>query len=510
MTASQTLQKDDFDIIIVGSGFAGIGMAIQLKLNTNFTFAILEKEKTLGGTWRDNNYPGAACDVPSYLYSFSFEPYYQWSKMFSPHNEILDYQKYCAQKYEIDQNIIYNQEINKAVFCEDTGKWEIHTKRGRSFKSKAVIAATGPLNKVKIPPFKGMKRFKGKSFHSSMWDHNFDYRGKKVAVVGTGASAIQIVPSIAEKVDQLYLFQRTAPWVLPKPDRKIGDAENMAASALPIIQKSQRERIYWQLELNALAFTKYQRIFKIAEMQGINHIKKYIKDKTLQTKLIPNYTIGCKRILLSNDYYPALARTNVNVITNEIETFNEKGLQTINGNQFDVDLIVYATGFDASENQAPFEIRGLDNQNLQKMWMQGGEAYKGAAITGFPNAFMVVGPNTGLGHTSMIFMMESQYPYILQGLKKLMEQNVKYLNVKQKEQEAYNKKIQEKMKTTIWHNGGCKSWYLNENGKNTTLWPGFTYEYKKMMKRFDVENYEIIYKDQKKKIHKEREKLAEV
>lgn len=483
------------DIIIIGTGFSGIGMAIQLKKNGYNDFLILERGDKLGGTWRDNTYPGAACDVPSYLYSFSFEPNPNWTMMYSPQNEILDYNQHCFDKYNLKEKTRFNAVVQKAVFNEERGIWIIET-TSEIYYTKVFIPCTGPLNKPQIPTIKGQSKFKGAAFHTSEWDHSVDLTNKRVAVIGTGASAIQVIPAIVNQVKSLAVFQRTPAWVMPKPDRPISPIEQTLNEKLPFLQAAQRAFIYGTQELTAIAFTQFPSIFKVAEKQAIKNIHKGVKSPELREKLTPKYNIGCKRILLSNDYYPALNQPNVEVITCGIDSIFAQSIRDSNGKEHEVDVIIYATGFVAAEDMAPFDVYGLEQNNLKEMWKDGGQAYLGTAIYNFPNAFMVVGPNTGLGHTSMIFMMESLYNYVLKALPHILNGKTKFIHPKEAVQQKFNENLQKRMQKTIWMQGGCNSWYLNKDGINTTLWPGFTAEFRWLTSRFNLNDYEVAKVDQ--------------
>lgn len=480
------------DVLIVGAGFAGICMAIKLKEQGKRSFVVLERAERVGGTWRDNSYPGAACDVPSFVYSYSFDQNPEWSRMFSPQAEILNYIKGCVSKHQLEGDIELNSSVNKAVFNKEEGLWHVYTQKGDHYTAKAVLGATGPLNKAQFPDLPGMNSFKGAKFHTSHWDHSYDYKGKKVAVVGTGASAIQVVPSIAADVEHLTLLQRTPAWVTPRPDREVKEWEHKMFKALPFTQNIARTLVYWQLEVRAFAFTKYPGILDRIGKLVLRHMYKSIKDPELRKKLTPNYTMGCKRVLVSNDYYPALARPNVEVLTGGLKAVTETGIVNADGTERDVDAIIFATGFQASEHNAPFEIRGLDNRDLREEWAPGGEAYLGTTVSGFPNLFIFVGPNTGLGHNSIIHIIESQATYVLAAIDLLFKKKAKYLNVKEQVQNKYNEKIQKELGRTVWNVGGCQSWYLNANGKNTTLWPGFTVGYRQATSKFDVSKYELV------------------
>ena len=476
-------------IIIVGAGFAGLGMGINLLKKGEDSFLILERADRVGGTWRENTYPGAACDVSSFVYSYSFEPWAEWTRLFSPQKDIFRYLQHCTQKYGLEPFLHFNTSVNGGEYDEEKEEWKLRTKEGKEYRCKVLITGTGPLNKPSVPDFEGAKSFKGPSFHSSRWNHNFDHKGKRIAVIGTGASAIQIVPAIAQEVKELVLFQRSAAWVVPRADRPIPKFERAFYRMFPFVQTLTRTMLYWIYETTGIPFLRNPGWFNRPQKFFEKRIRKIISDPVKQEKLVPNYTMGCKRILVSSEYYPAVDRKNVILETETIERITETGIVTNEGTHHDVDAIVFATGFEAAENQAPFPFTGRGGVDLQEMWAEGGEAYLGTTVHGFPNLFVIIGPNTGLGHNSMIHVMESQMTYILDALKTMEEKNKQSIEVKQSVQEAYNVDIQDKMKSTVWSNGSCKSWYLNKAGKVTTLYPGFTWEFRKSTKRFRMEDY---------------------
>ncbi|TGK11498.1 NAD(P)/FAD-dependent oxidoreductase [Leptospira fletcheri] len=485
------------DVVIIGSGFAGLCMGIRLKQAGNHSFLILEKGNGIGGTWRDNDYPGAACDVQSHLYSYSFAPKSDWSRLFGPQKEILNYMNDCADKFGLRPHILLNQEVDGAFFDERTGTWEITVADGEKFRARALVGGTGGLSRPALPDIPGIEAFQGVKFHSARWDHSYDLTGKTVAVIGTGASAIQIVPAIAPKVGRLELFQRTAPWILPKPDAAIGGNVRGIFRFLPPLRWLFRKAIYWLNELGVIAFAINPKLMKIFEKFAKGFIVKSVNDPVLQTKLTPNYTIGCKRILLSNDYYPALNRENVHLVTEGIREIKKDSILTKDGKEHKVDAIIFATGFQAAEAVSPFEIRGKNGQLLSDAWKEAAEAYLGTTIAGFPNFFMIVGPNTGLGHSSMILMIESQAQYTLQCIRSLLKKDIKYLDVRKEVQDKYNSEIQERLGRSVWLTGGCVSWYNTSSGRNTTLWPGFTFEFKAKTFFLRPSDYEFVRMDGK-------------
>lgn len=477
------------EVAVIGTGFAGICMGIQLKKAGITDFIILERADDIGGTWRDNTYPGAACDVSSHMYSFSFEPKPDWSRMYSPQQEIQEYLWHCTHKYSLEPYIRFNSNVVGSFFNEETGYWTIKVENGHDIIAKFIVNGMGPLNRAIIPSIKGQETFTGTSFHSSHWDHQYDINDKKIAVIGTGASAIQIVPSIADKVKELYLYQRTAPWVLPKADREMTGIEKWLFKSLPLTQKTLRSVVYWINEATVIGIVINPSLTKWIEKVALKFLEKAVPDPVLREKVTPKYTIGCKRILLSNEYYPALSRPNVDVINDGIDRIDGNKIYTKDGSFREVDAIVYATGFQASEYPKELVVKGIGQKDLLQTWKDGPEAYLGTVVNGFPNMFLVIGPNTGLGHNSMVFMIEASVNYIVKAIKTVRNKGMRYLNVKEEIQEAYNAEIQKKLEKTVW-NSGCNSWYLTSTGKNTTVWPGFTFEYWQKTRNIRPADYE--------------------
>lgn len=487
------MTSPNMHVAIVGSGFAGIGLGIRLAQAGNRDFTILERAPSLGGVWRDNTYPGVSCDVPAHLYSYSFEPNPHWSRLFAPQSEILAYLERCADKHAIRPHIRFSAAVTAATFDEQSGLWTVQTSDGGSLQARFLVSASGHALTVPVlPKLPGSASFQGAQFHSARWNHNVSIKGKRVAVIGTGASAIQIVPNIVDDVAQLTVFQRTAPWVLPRNERPMSVALQARMERWPVLQKALRGLIYSLMESMAMGFVVDPRINKWREGTAIQHLNTGVADPTLRAKLTPQFALGCKRILYSDTYYAAIQRPHVEVVTDTIKTLNATGIVDSNGVQRDFDVIVYATGFEASEAAAPFALSGrtVDGKpmDVATAWQDGIEAYLGTTISGFPNFFMMLGPNTGLGHSSMIYMMESQMNYLLDAFTKLRDSNARWVDVKASVQRHFNDGIQGRLKNTIWQTG-CHSWYLRPDGKNTTVWPGFTFEYRNRMRKFDLENY---------------------
>jgi cation diffusion facilitator CzcD-associated flavoprotein CzcO len=482
-------------VLIIGAGFAGLGMAIRLRQSGIDDFTILERADGVGGVWRDNHYPGVGCDVESHLYSFSFEPNPNWTRQFARRDEILAYLNHCADKYAVRSHIRFNSGAKSARFDESTGIWTVETTDGKTLRARVVVSGSGhALSRPILPSVPGIDSFQGKLFHSARWDHSFPIEGKTVAVIGTGASAIQIVPAIAPKVGRMHLFQRTAPWIVPKPDRAISPRERDRFRRIPILQRLARQSIYVRREAFALGFIVEPRILKLAEHLVRRHIARSVKDPTLRAKLTPSYRLGCKRILPTNDYYPALQRDNVELVTDGIREIRAHSIVTNDGIERPVDAIVCATGFEAAEATSPFEVRGVGGVELNTAWKDGIEAYLGTSVAGFPNMFMIVGPNTGLGHSSMILMIESHVEYVLSAIKTMRAQKLASVDVRAGVQKEYNARLQEKLPRTVWASG-CVSWYQTKNGKNTTLWPGFTFEFRWKTRRFEPARYECVAKE---------------
>ncbi len=478
----------EYDYVILGAGFAGMCMAIKLKEAGFHNFVILERDKDLGGTWLANSYPGAACDVQSHLYSYSFEPKPDWSRMFGPQQEIWEYMAHCARKYGLYPHFQFETAVNGATFNEQSGKWTVNTNKG-DYTAAVFVSCSGGLSQPAMPDIKGLQDFKGKLFHSARWDHSYDLKDKTVAVIGTGASAIQIVPTIAPAVKQLFLYQRTPAWILPKPDRAMKGFEKKMFSAMPFMQRLLRGMLYWRNELFAIGFVSKPGIMKLAQKMATRHINAVIKDETLRKKVTPAYKVGCKRILLSNEYYQAITRTNVEVITDGIKEVTADGIVTATGEERKMDAIILATGFHAADGVVPFAIKGTNGLDLNEAWRNGAEAYLGTSVSGFPNLFLIVGPNTGLGHSSMILMIEAQVHYAMEAIRQMKLNKWKAVDVKPEVQKSYNADIQEQLSHTIWQTGGCVSWYQDRNGKNVTLWPGHTFTFMKRTKNFEPDKY---------------------
>jgi cation diffusion facilitator CzcD-associated flavoprotein CzcO len=460
-------------VVIVGTGFAGIGMAIALKKAGVRNFVILEKADRVGGTWRENTYPGCACDIRSHLYSFSFEPKPDWTREFAPQPEILGYIEHCVAKYGLAPHIRFHTEVTGAEYDEAAATWHVSTADGGVVKTRALVIGQGPLHIPNIPELPGLERFEGRAFHSAQWDHDYDLTGKKVAVIGTGASAIQFVPQIAERTAHLTVFQRTAPWVMPRPDRAFTQSQQDRFEKIPLTRVAHRNAIYWLQESFVLGF-EHPKIIKGAERLAKAHIARQVTDPELRAKLTPPYTLGCKRTLVSSDYYPVFNRSDVALETEGIAEIREHSILTKDGREIEVDAIIFGTGFHVTDAMAKAHLTGRNGLEIQDAWRDGVTAHLGTAVTGFPNLFFLVGPNTGLGHNSIIFMIESQVHYIMGCLRLVARSKAASIEVKPDVQARYNEWVQDRSRGSVWLKGGCASWYLDSEGVNRSLWPAST------------------------------------
>ncbi|MCG8671552.1 MAG: NAD(P)/FAD-dependent oxidoreductase [Pseudomonadales bacterium] len=480
------------DVAIVGAGFGGLCMAIKLLEQGNRNFVILEKAGEVGGTWRDNTYPGCACDVQSHMYSYSFEGKSDWSQRYAPWHEIQSYILDCVEKYQLRQYVSFNQEVHEAHFNENSGEWDVTTKSGTKMFAKHVVVASGPLHVPQVPDIKGLDSFKGKIMHSAQWDHDYDLKSKKVVSIGTGGSAIQYVPEIAPEVDQLYVFQRTPAWVIPRDERKYTGIEKLAFKQFPALRKLHRARLYWSNEARVWPMFNT----RLADLTGkvvSQFIKYQVKDKELAKKLTPDYTLGCKRVLISNKYYPTFNRDNVELVTDGIKEVKENSVVTADGVEREADCIILGTGFivDPRVYMRDMPVTGINGVDLRDTWKDAAEAYLGVNVSGFPNLHLLVGPNTGLGHNSIIFMIESQVHYILDCMSQMKAKKADYADVKQSAQDAFCDEIQEELKGSVWASG-CTSWYQQADGKNTALWPFSTWRYWLRTRKLKAGDYQFM------------------
>ena len=483
------------DVAIVGAGFGGLCMAIKLREAGNEDFVILEKAAEVGGAWYYNGYPGAACDVQSHLYSFSFAGKADWSKRYAPRDEIENYILDTVEQYQLRPFIQFNQEVNEAHFDSTTGRWTVRTAAGMTIDCRHFVLASGPLHVPNVPNIKGLKRFKGKVMHSAEWDHGYDLVGKKVVSIGTGGSAIQYCPEIAPKVKKLSVFQRSAAWVIPRDERGYWGIQQRLFKRFPALRKLHRARLYWSNESRVAPASSP----KAAQLLGAlckQFIRLQVKDKALVKALTPDYTFGCKRVLISNKWYPMFNRDNVELVTAGIREVKAHSVVTEDGVEHEADCIILGTGFvvDPRIYMKDFPLTGLPGHDLHKDWAKSAEAHYGVTVSGYPNLFMLVGPNTGLGHNSIVFMIECQVKYILQCMALLREEGADYLDVKPKAQEAFNANVQRRLQGTTW-TSGCTSWYQQDDGKNFALWPGSTWRYWLETRNVRSTDYDFVCAD---------------
>ncbi len=482
-------------VAIIGAGFGGLSMAKRLE-DRGIEYVIFERSDELGGTWRDNTYPGCKCDVQSALYSFSFDLNPNWSHTFPEQQEIFAYMKAAAVKIGALDRIRFGDPLRSASWDSTSGMWDLVTESGR-YSAGSLVLAVGPLSEPRLPEVQGSNRFDGTIFHSARWDHEVDLVGRKVAVVGSGASAIQFVPRIQPLVSELYLLQRTPPWILPHLDRPLKAWERTALKYFPPLRSIMRLYYYLQRELLVLAFIKDPARMSAAKKMALSHLTSQVSDPELVRQLTPEYEPGCKRLLLSNDYYPSIQQSNVQLIPHALTGFTDRGVvyQDDKGSELeiDVDTVIFATGFKVTDHPVFSTIVGRTGKSLSQYWAKTGMvAYCGTTVPEFPNLFILAGPNTGIGHTSLVTMIEGQVRYVAGALDLMLENGGVPLEVRQDVFEAYNAEVQQKMKSTVWTTGGCGSWYLDSEGRNTTLWPDFTFRFLKRTRRFDAESYRVV------------------
>ncbi len=486
-------------VTVIGSGVGGLCMAMQLENAGLTNFEIVEKADDIGGTWRDNTYPGCACDVPSHFYSFSFEGRSDWSRTFPPQKEIYAYLESLVEKYKLRGKTRFNTEIEKAEFDETSQKWKLHTKSGQTLETDIVVTALGQLNRPKIPEIKGQKDFKGPIFHSAEWQHDVSLEGKRVAVIGNGPSAAQFIPEVAKVAGHLTVFQRSPCHVVPRNDEPYSALQQAMFKYIPGYRKFMRGLIYWSLESNFTAFNELKKtrlLIKALNFSGTisdqveEHFDAQVTDPHLREILKPDYPVGCKRVVISDDYYPALHRDNVSVETAGIKNISATGIDTVDGASHQYDVIIYGTGFASTDFLAPMQITGKQKTDLNKVWKDGAEAYLGITMPNFPNLFMLYGPNTNLGHNSIIYMIECQVNYIISAVKNMASLNLKTLDLKASKMAEFADYLKARLATSVWEKE-CDSWYKNEAGKVTNNWPDFTYIYKEATEKINLQDYDV-------------------
>lgn len=492
-----------YDTIIVGTGFTGIGAAIKLTQAGVDDFVILEREDRVGGTWRDNTYPGAACDIPSLLYSFSFVANPTWSRAYSPAEEIRRHIEAMVEEFDLTRRIQFGVEVNGLAFNEDDGTWTIKTagragsnrsSRAQTFRARTVVLASGPLPDHKLPDIRGIDTYEGTKIHSARWNHDYDFTGKRVAVIGTGASAVQIVPELVKQAAFVKVFQRTPGWVMPRLDIATPQRAQTLFAKVPAAQRLARQALYWGHEASATALVWDSPLTGVVARLSKAHLRRQVKDPWLRRQLTPDFTPGCKRMLVSSDYYPALQRDNCKLIDWPIATMSPVGIRTSDGIEHHLDAIVFATGYDVHLSGPPYPVTGIGGRSMADEWSGGAQAYKSINAHGYPNLFIMTGPNSGPGHNSLLVYVEGQLDYAVAGITTILRDELRYLDVREDVQRRYNERLQRRLTKTTWMSG-CNSWYLTADGFNASMYPGFATQYLRQMRDFRFGDYDAVARD---------------
>lgn len=480
------------EILIAGAGFAGLGMGIKLLEAGTTSFLILEKAGEIGGTWYANQYPGCACDIPSHLYSFSFERNPEWSRMYSGREEIQNYLKDCAQRHGLMPYIRVNTALHDATWDEASALWRVTTTSGQVFRARVLVSAVGALHVPAWPQIQGAKKFAGPAFHSTHWDSSAPLEGKRIAVIGTGASAIQFVPEIAPQAEKVYVFQRTPPWILPKFDFAISEKWKKRFRHVPLLSWLLRKGLFWLYELRVFGFLGLVWLRQRGAEMARKHLEAQVPDPQLRERLTPKYELGCKRVLISNDYYPTLQRANVDLVTETISEVREHSIVTADGTEHPVDVLIYGTGFRATEPLHDMNITGRNGVSIHQAWRERISAFLGVTVSGFPNFFILLGPNTGLGHNSVVLMIEAQVRYVMQCLQLMRRRRSAVMEVKPAAQQRFVEELKQRLAGTVWQSGGCQSWYQDgKTGENPTIWPGSVVNYKLRTRSVAAADYEF-------------------
>lgn len=478
------------EVLVIGSGFAGLGATVRLMEAGFDDVVVVEAGATVGGVWRDNTYPGAACDIPSVLYSFSFHPKPDWSRWYPRQPEIAAYLQEVADSHGVTPRIRFSERVEGAAWDDDLGRWRVTTTAGQ-YLARHLVSGMGGLSQPSIPALPGIADYRGPVWHTAAWDHTVDLGGKVVAVVGTGASAIQVVPALAPDVERLHLFQRTPPWVVPRHDHPISARRAAVQRRWPWVQDLVRAKVFWRNEGRFFFFRGRLSASGLAEARGRAYLAKQVPDEDLRRRITPTYRPGCKRILVSDDYYPTLGRPNVEVVTDPIVTFTAAGVRSADGVERPVDAVVLATGFDAVNLPFAPLVVGRGGRTLADAWAGGMEAYKGTTVAGFPNFYLLIGPNTTLGHNSMVYIIESQIAYVVDALRTLRDKGLAVASPRPEIQRQWNARLQRAMASTVWVTGGCHSWYQDPSGRISTLWPTFASRMRSVLRRFDPDAYDL-------------------
>jgi cation diffusion facilitator CzcD-associated flavoprotein CzcO len=469
-------------VAIVGAGFGGVGTAISARRAGAEDVVVLERGARVGGVWNANTYPGAACDVPSHLYSYSFARNPHWGRRFAEQPEIQRYVEEVAREHGVLDRVRLNTEATSASWDPDSARWRVETTDG-AVEANVLVCACGQLTRPATPQLEGLERFAGPAFHSSQWRHDVDLRGLRVGVLGSGASAIQFVPAIHPLVRSMTVVQRTPPWILPKPDRAYRAFDTAVFERLPLAQQAGRFGFWAFLEAGIAGFIGYERFMRPLAAISRAHLRRQVADPVLRAKLTPGYKMGCKRVLISSDWYPTLAAPNVEVVTGGVDHVTETGLVLRDGRAVELDALIFGTGFRTREFVAPMRIAGRDGHTLEDAWSETPQAWHGLALPGFPNLFLIYGPNTFGGSGSAIYMIESQMRHVAAAVAELRRTGASSLEVREQAHAEFMDFLHQRQRRTVWATGGCSSWYVDDQGRDPTNWPGFTLEYRRRTAR---------------------------
>jgi cation diffusion facilitator CzcD-associated flavoprotein CzcO len=481
-------------VLVIGTGFAGIGVAARLRQDGVRDLVVLERGDDVGGTWRDNTYPGAACDIPSHLYSFSFQPEPGWTRRYAPQPEIQAYLEHCVRVHGLEPHLRLGRFVTRLEFDEATATWTATTADGERYSADVVVSAIGALRDPVHPALPGRERFRGVQMHTARWDHDADLAGRRVAVVGTGASAVQVAPRLAGVARHLTVFQRTPAWIVPRNDRRHTRLERALFRWLPWTQKLYRGYLYTRLEGRFVFFATSVRLNRLAQQRAKLHLRAQVSDRRLRRRLTPDYRMGCKRVLVSDDFYPVFERPDVALETADIEEVTTTGIRTSDGH-VELDAIVWATGFSVDEALHPIEVTGLGGAELHSRWQDRPSAHLGITVPDFPNLYFLQGPNTGLGHNSIVYMLEAQIDYVRDAVRRLRRPGVAYLDVRHDVHDGFVREMDERHADLVW-NSGCRSWYVDRQGRNFTLWPGLARSYRRRTAALDPDDYRVVAEDE--------------
>jgi cation diffusion facilitator CzcD-associated flavoprotein CzcO len=476
-------------VVVVGAGFSGLSVASRLRERGEEDFVVLERGESIGGVWRDNTYPGVVCDVPSHLYSLSFAPNPEWDRAFSPGAQIRGYLESVVRDRGLKSWISLREELLGATWDDEVGAWQIVTSK-RRLSADVLVSCAGPLTEPVFPDVPGLDRFRGKAFHTSRWDDEHDLAGESVAVVGTGASAVQVIPEIQPRVGQLVVFQRTPGWVVSRPDRQIPEREKRVLRAFPQLVRLYRLGQFAVRDLvNYRMIRRNRTLRRFLEKASRRLLEEHVDDPELRAKLTPDYEIGCKRVLITDDFYPALTKPNVELVASAVREVREGSLVAEDGTEREIDTIIFATGFETSKSPILSHIRGRDGRSIDEVWNGRPRFHRATTIAGFPNFFNLCSAGTGSGHGSMIWKAESQTAYLLDTLRLMRERNLSSVEVRPDAQDSYMRWVGEDLDSTVWARGGCRSWYLDDGGRPSLMWPRTMWGFRRMLRRFDAEHY---------------------